>query len=186
METKKVKDLMLRLEDYAIVDEDATLLEAAITLEEAQKKLDKGRMKHRAVLVRDKNGKIVGKLGHLAFLKALEPQYDSVGQHKTLSRAGLSEEFVHSMMDTFKFWEYTTPDLCKRARSIKVKNAAHPITENIDVNAPITEAVHKFVMWQCLSIPVVRDDEIVGILRLSDLYSELSKMIRDTCPMDME
>lgn len=186
METKKVKDLMLRLEDYAIVDEDATLLDAVNILEEAQKKLDEGRMKHRAVLVRDKHGKIVGKLGHLAFLKALEPKYDSIGDLKTLSRAGLSEEFVHSIMDTFKFWEYTIPDLCKRARSVHVRDAFHPINENIDENAPITEAIHKFVMWQSLSIPVVRNDDIVGILRLSDLYTELSKMIRSICACETD
>lgn len=184
METKKVKDLMLRLEDYAIVDEDATLLDAVNILEEAQKKLDTSRMKHRAVLVRDKNGKIVGKLGHLAFLRALEPKYDRIGDLKTLSRAGVSGEFVHSIMETFKFWEYTIPDLCKRAKAVSVRDAFHPITENIDENAPITEAIHKFVMWQSLSIPVVRDDEIVGILRLSDLYSELSRMIRSVCACD--
>jgi len=181
MDTKKVKDLMVSLEDYAIVDEDATLLDAVVELEKAQARLAEGRMKHRAVLIRDKNGKIIGKLGHLAFLKALEPKYSTLGDLSTLARAGLSPEFVNSMMETYRFWDYKLTDICKRARNIKVKDVCHPITENIDENAPLSEAIHKFVMWQSLSIPVTRGSDIVGLLRLSDLYSEMARVIKTTC-----
>lgn len=181
MKSKTVKNLMLRLDDYAIVDEDATLLEAINELARAQAKLPPDRMKHRACLVRDKEGRIVGKMGHLAFLKALEPKYSSMGDLKTLSRAGLSQEFVNSMMETYRLWDDTMTDVCKRSRSLKVKDALHPVTENIDEDASLSEAVHKFVMWQTLSILVTRGDEIVGILRLSDVYSEIERIINSTC-----
>ncbi|NIS15963.1 MAG: CBS domain-containing protein [Aliifodinibius sp.] len=181
MDSRRVKDLMVSLEDYAVIDEDDTLLDAVIALEEAQAKLPPGRMKHRAVLIKDKNGKIVGKLGHLAFLKALEPKYSSLGDLKTLARAGLSAEFVNSMMETYKFWDYKFEDICRRAKSIIVKEVCHPISENIDEDAPLSEAIHKFVMWQSLSIPVTRGNDIVGLIRLSDLYSEMSKVIKQTC-----
>ncbi len=186
MDTKKVKDLMVSLEDYAIVDENATLLDAVVELERAQSRLAEGRMKHRAVLIRNRNGKIIGKLGHLAFLKALEPKYSTLGDLSTLARAGLSPEFVNSMMDTYRFWDYKLVDICKRARNIKVKDVCHPITENIDENAPLTEAIHKFVMWQSLSIPVTRGSEIVGLLRLSDLYTEMARLIKTVCSTDTQ
>ena len=181
MDTKCVKDLMLRLEDYAIVDEDATLYEAVVALEKAQAKVPEGRMKHRAVLVRNKEGKIVGKLGHLAFLKALEPKYSSLGDLRTLSRAGLSSEFVNSMMDTYRFWGFKLSDICQRAHATGIKEGLHPVTENIDENAPLSEAIHKFVMWQTLSLLVTHGDEIVGLLRLSDLYTEMERVIKDIC-----
>jgi len=181
MDQKKVKDLMVGLEDYAIVDEDACLLDAVKALDKAQARLQPGQMKHRAVLIRDKNGKIIGKFGHLAFLKALEPKYQSVGDINTLARAGLSSEFVNAMMDTFNFWDVSFTDICKKARSLRVKDVCHPIKENIGQDAPITEAIHKFIMWQSLSIPVSDGDKIVGILRLSDLYTELAKEITMIC-----
>ena len=52
-----VKDLMVPLEEYATVSEDATLYEAVMALEKAQEELDltKDKYKHRAVLVYDKD-----------------------------------------------------------------------------------------------------------------------------------
>ena len=172
---------MVGLEDYALVDEDATLLDAVRALDKAQARLQPGQMKHRAVLVKDKSGKIIGKLGHLAFLKALEPKYQNISDLNTLARAGLSAEFVNSMMDTFNFWDVSFNDICKKARSVKVRDVCHPIKENIEKEAPITEAIHKFIMWQSLSLPVSDGDRIVGILRLSDLYTEIAKRITMDC-----
>ena len=181
MDQKKVKDLMVGLEDYALVDEDATLLDAVKALDQAQARLQPGQMKHRAVLVRDKEGKIIGKFGHLAFLKALEPKYQNIADINTLARAGLSSDFVNSMMETFNFWDISFNDICKKARTVKVKDVCHPIKENIEQDAPITEAVHKFIMWESLSIPVSDGDKIVGILRLSDLYTEIARRITMEC-----
>jgi len=67
-QARYVKDLMLPLDDYAVVQEDATLIEAYCALVEARKKLPPDRPPSRAVLVTDKKGKIVGKVGQLAFL----------------------------------------------------------------------------------------------------------------------
>ena len=53
METKTVKDLMLPLEEYAVVHEDATLREAMMALDQAQNRVHAGRQPHRAVLVAD-------------------------------------------------------------------------------------------------------------------------------------
>ncbi|MBU0518517.1 CBS domain-containing protein, partial [bacterium] len=78
-EARWVKDVMLPLDDYALVPEDASMVDAYCALEEAQKRLPPGRQASRAVLVVDKSGKIIGKVGQLAFLKALEPKYDKVG-----------------------------------------------------------------------------------------------------------
>ena len=47
-----VKELMVPLADYATVSEDATLREALLTMEEAQKRVEAGSEKHRAILDR--------------------------------------------------------------------------------------------------------------------------------------
>jgi predicted transcriptional regulator len=177
MKTKKVKELMLPLDDYAVVNEDATLLDAVRALREAQKRLPEGRQPSRAILVTDKTGKIIGKLGHLAFLKALEPRYNLVGDLPTLAHAGLSSDFINMMMDRMSLWEGDFMDICKRAKSVKVKDAMRSVTECIDEEAPLNEAIHNIIVWQTLSILVKRGNQIVGILRLSDLYDEMSKLI---------
>jgi len=181
MEIKTIKELMIPVEKYATVPENATLLEAIHVLEESQKNLPKDRQPHRAVLVVDANNSIVGKVGHLAFLKALEPKYNLIGDMDKLTRAGLSGEFISSMMDHMKLWNDSLASVCKRARAIKVKEVMHSIEENIDEDASIVEAINKIVMWQTLSVLIVRDNKITGILRLSDLYEEVTRYIKKVC-----
>jgi CBS domain-containing protein len=182
MKIKLVKELMLPLSDYAVVSMEASLKEALKALELAQKRLSPDRQPHRAVLVTDKAGKIVGKLGHLGFLKALEPKYNVLGDVERLSRSGLSLEFINSMMDNYRFWQDDFAVLCRRSRNIKIKDVMKPVEESIDENATLTEAIHRIVMWQTLSILVTSGKQVVGILRLSDLFEEVVNIIEsDEC-----
>ena len=178
MDTKKVKDLMTPLEGYAVVDENATLLDAINALDEAQKKLAPGRQKHRAVLVIDKNKKIIGKIGHLAFLKALEPKYDIMGDLKNITSMGVSRTFVESLMANYQLFQDNLTDLCRRAATLPAKDVMRPVSESIDENASLAEGIHAIVMHQSLSIPVTRKGEVVGLLRLSDLFEELTREMK--------
>jgi CBS domain-containing protein len=174
---KYVIDVMLPLEEYALVSEEDTLYEAFIALEKAQERLPKGRQKHRAVLVLDKEKKIVGKLGHLGFLKALEPGYKNLGQLDIVSKAGLTKEFITSMMKNFDLLQDDLDEIRKKTHTIKMKDVMRPMTEHVDVNDTINEAIHKIIMWQVLSCLVTKGDKVVGILRLSDLFDEVSRNI---------
>ena len=51
MKTITIKDLMVPLDEYATVQEKATLSEAVLALEQAQEKYQQLPYKHRAVLV---------------------------------------------------------------------------------------------------------------------------------------
>jgi len=173
-----VKDLMIPVDEYAVVSVDATLYDSFVALEKAQKSLPQGRQKHRAVLVVDKNYKFVGKLGHMAFLKALEPKYDEIGDMKGITGAGLSKQFLSSMMDNFGLWDFNIEDIRRRVRKIKTVDVMHPLVEHICENCTVSEAIHKVIMWDTLSILVTDDNEdVVGVLRQSDLFDEVKNEI---------
>jgi CBS domain-containing protein len=174
---KYVIDVMLPIEEYAVVSEEDTLYDAFITLEEAQEKLPEGRQKHRAVLVKDNNNQIVGKLGHLGFLKALEPGYKDLGQLDIVSKAGLTKEFITSMMKNFDLLQDDLDEIRKKTKTIKMKDVMRPMTEQVDVNDTINEAIHKIIMWQALSCLVTKGGKVVGILRISDLFDEVNRNI---------
>jgi len=174
MDARTVKDLMVSLDEYGVVPEDATILDALNALELSQENLPPGREPHRAVLVVDKKKKVIGKIGHLAFLRALEPKYLYLGDLKTLARVGLSDEFIADMMENLSFLRGSLDDICRQAGSLKATDVMHPVSESIDENAPLAEAIHKIVLWQTLSVLVTRRSEVVGILRLSDLFTAVS------------
>ncbi|MFC1477665.1 HPP family protein [candidate division KSB1 bacterium] len=181
MESLTVKDIMLPLEEYVTVDKEATLYEAMQKLDESYKALPEGAFHHRAVLVADKNGNIVGKVGHSAFLKALEPKYKKIANFDNLAGTGVNSDVVQSMMEEFRLWDDDLSSICRRTETIKIKEVMHPFDENIDENAPVMEAVHKLVSWNSLSLLVTREGKAVGILRLSDLYYRLTRYIKQVC-----
>ena len=180
METITVKDLMVPLSEYAVCSEDATLYEAVMALEKAQKEFDQTRYRHRAILVSDKNKKIVGKLSQLDVLKALEPKYREMGEGVSLSRFGFSPAFLKSMMDHFKLWEKPMDEICEKASDRCVRDFMYTPTEGeyVQETASINEAIHQLLMGPHQSLLVTREKEIVGVLRLTDVFREVCQAIR--------
>jgi len=54
MDNMTVRDLAIPLDDCAVVNEDATLYDAVIALDEAQDRISADRHPHRAILVTDR------------------------------------------------------------------------------------------------------------------------------------
>ena len=179
-----VKELMVPLEEYATVSKEATLFETISALERAQKEYDKLHYKHRAVLVFDKNNKIVGKVSQLDVLRCLEPKYGEMGDPAKLSRTGFSPEFLKSMLEQYALWDKPLEEVCSRAAGRKVKDFMYTLTEReyIEESAHMGEAIHQLVMGHHQSLLVVRDDKIVGILRLPDVFSEICERVK-TCEL---
>jgi len=177
-----VKDLMVPLEEYARVPEDATLYEAVIALEKAQEELDmtKYKFKHRALLVLDNDKKVVGKLSQFDALKALEPKYGNMGDMRSMSRAGFSPEFLRDMLEKHGLWNELPEDLCRKAMNRPVKEFMHMPTEGeyITEDAHMREAVHLLVMGQHHSLLVTRGADIVGILRLTDVLMAIFQLMK--------
>ena len=177
MNDKRVRDLMVTLEEYPVVSPEMSMLDAIVALNEAQKRRASGRQPYRAVLVKDVSGRIIGKLGQFAFLKALEPKYSLLGDFEKLRNAGVSEDLISAMLGHYRFFEESLLDICDRGRSIRVKEAMSPIEESIDESATLAEAINKIVIFQQLSILVTRGGKAVGLLRLSDLCDEIARQM---------
>ncbi len=174
---KRVKEIMLRLEDYAVVGEDRTILDALRALEKSQEKLPPDRQPHRAILVTDSRGQIVGKLHYFAFLRALVPERKSFGAEGILDRAGVGDDLRESSRKMLELMTGDLVDVCERARKVMVRDVYTTATVSIDEEAPLSAAVSTFLSHQTLSLLVTREGRTVGILRLSDLFEELARQI---------
>ena len=180
MKTIPVKELMIPLADYATVSSDATLREAVIALEEAQLALDPGRHKHRAILVLDEQGQVIGKLTMKHILMAIEPNYGKIEGTDVLERSGYSPDMIKDMLEDNSLWIEPLQFICERAAELKLSSFIQPPSEDeyIDENATLAEAAHRLVLYPYLSLLVIRDDEVVGILRLSDLFSKICEIMK--------
>jgi CBS domain-containing protein len=177
--TKKVKDIMVPLSRYGVVNESATLLDALLEFDKSMEKRDRRRQPPRAILVVNDDGRVVGKIGQMAFLRALEPKHNILADMSKLSSAGVSEQFIASVTEHYKFFQEDLHSMCARARHIRLKDIMHPLTEHIDESATLSEAIYRFVVWDTLSILVTKGDDAVGLLRLSDLCQELAEYMKN-------
>jgi len=177
--TMSVTELMVPLSEYASVGENETLERALQALHDAQGKLPPGRQPHRAVLVRDGRGNIVGKVGHFVILDALLPWHEEEFRAPMLQRAWVSEELARQTMENLALLQESLPDLCQRARAIRVRDLTLRETITIDHDVPLVGAIRLLVEHQTLSLLVRQDDHIVGVLRISDVFDHLSRRIRE-------
>lgn len=186
MDTSNVKDLMVPLDEYATVSKEATLQDAVLALEKAQEDLDRSRYHylHRAILVYDRDKKIIGKISQLDILSALDPKYGEMGGSRSLSKAGFSPNFLKSMLEQYSLLNEPLMDVCRKAAHVKVKDFMYTPSEGeyVQETASLREAIHSFVMGHHQSLLVTRGKDIVGILRLTDVFKEIFQTIK-TCDL---
>jgi|APTNR8051073442_1049403.scaffolds.fasta_scaffold01363_2 CBS domain-containing protein len=167
---KTVREVMVPLDAYTSVDDDASLLDAILALEAAQQDAEKnpGRPRDRAVLVRSKDGDVIGKLSMWDVLSGLEPRY------------------AHpidplSMVESYGLWSHTLlQNLGEKAAAIHAKTlvSAPKEDERIEASAPLDRAVGQLVRGRFLSLLVTHRDDVIGVLRLSDVFQNVGAMVK--------
>lgn len=182
-----VEELMVPLEEYATVSEDATLKEAVLELERAQaefRKEDQSRYIHRALLVyHPTHGHITGKLSQLDVLRALEPKYSRItdsGPMGRIAASGLSANYLQSMLEQNALFDQPLVDICRKAAGLKVKDCMYIPVEGEFIRAQdnMSRAIHQLVMGCHHSLLVLKDDQIAGILRLVDVFHKVCQEIK--------
>ena len=182
MDSATVKDLMVPLEEYATVSNNATVYDAVLALEKAQEELDKTRYHylHRAILVYDDNKKIIGKVSQLDILSALDPKYREMGESRSMSKAGFSSDFLKNMLEQYSILAEPFEDVCRKAADIKVSKIMYTPAEGeyVDENAKMRQAIHQFVMGHHQSLLVNSGDNIIGVLRVTDVFKEIFHIMK--------
>ena len=175
MKSYLVKDLMVPLSEYATVKADATLYEAVLSLEEAQEQYEDKhtRYRHRAILILDDVGHVIGKLSQLDVLRALEPKYQEMIEGKGSHRFGFTKSFMKTILEDYHLFADPLDDLCRKAGEQNVKQFMYTPTEGefVAEDASLDVAIHQLVLGHHQSLLVTRDEKIVGILRLTDVFA---------------
>ncbi|BBO80386.1 hypothetical protein DSCO28_09520 [Desulfosarcina ovata subsp. sediminis] len=182
MKNYLVKDLMVPISEYATVPEEATLFEAVLALEEAQEQFQQNRYSHRAVLILDKNKKVIGKLSQMDFLTALEPKDANLDQIRKFTQFGFSRKAIALQQEEHLETSQSILDVYSKAASMNVTHFMQRPTEGeyVDENASLDVALHQLTAGGNLSLLVTRKSEIVGILRLADVFAAVYHSMKES------
>ena len=79
-------------------------------------------------------------------------------------------------MSQYEFWNRPLKDLCTAAGSRTVKSVMYTPTEDehVTVQASLQDALHRIVVGNHHSLLVIEDEDIVGVLRLTDMFTVIS------------
>jgi CBS domain-containing protein len=184
MKQKKVRDLMIPIDDYAKVGANDSLKDAVQELERVHQKYSDLHYKHRALLVMD-GDKVIGKLSMHDVIVGLEPAYRQLGDYRAFQSSGMSTEFLKSIRESYQMWDHPMENICEKAAAQKVGDIMYTPTdaEHVEAEAPLDEAVHQMVIGSHQSLLVTDGEKIVGILRLTDIFHEVALAIRN-CSTD--
>jgi len=163
-EQQTAKDLMIRLEDYPHIPYWFSLRQAMAIVREAALKFG-GSFEPRAVLVFDEKYQLMGILTLRDIIKGLEPRF--------LQETGLIK------MDpglTVLMGDFFGPKMREQSQRA-VSEVMSPIKITVNAEDPITKPLYLMVQENVGLVPVIQAGRVVGMLRLSDLFGEISKIV---------
>ncbi len=187
MKTIKVSEVMVPLSEYARVPVSATLGETVEALFKAQKCFDRSKYPHRAVLVVNEKGDVVGKINQTNVLKALEPKYfEELGLEGDMGIHRLSNFFLKSMVDKYDLFKEPFDEACKRAAQLSIVKIMYSPKPNdfIDKDDSLGDAIHRLVIGYHQSLLVRDGSKVIGILRLTDVFSAVADAMHPTHSCD--
>ena len=159
---KKVKDLMIPLEDYPHIPYWFTLRQAMAIIREAAVKFEGG-FEPRAVLVFDEKYQLMGMLTLRDIIKGLEPKF-----LQETSLVKMDPNLTVLMGDLFG------PTM-RAASQRPVSEVMSPIQATVDGSAPIVKALYLMIKENVGLMPVIQDSKVAGMICLSDLFNEIAK-----------
>ena len=182
MKNYVVKDLMVPISEYATVPETATLYEAVLALEEAQEAYQQSRYSHRAVLILNKEKRVIGKLSQMDFLCALEPRDDDLDQIRKFKQFGFSRKAVALQQEEYLKSSPPILDVYSTAAKLKVTDLMQRPTEGeyVDETTSLDMALHQLTTGSNLSLLVTRGADIVGVLRLADVFAAVFHAMKES------
>jgi len=182
VEKYSVKDLMIPISEYASVTLGTTLIDAVAALETAQEAYTSSKYQHRAILVLDNNGDVVGKIGQLVALEAIEPEYDFNEKIAEIKNYNFSEEYLAQLRDKYRSEEpILQTEHLKLVAVQKVEEFMQRPQpgEFVDENSSLDTAIHKLVAGRFQSLLVTRNEITIGILRIPDVFASVFHKIKN-------
>ena len=180
MKTFKVKDIMVPLAEYSTIEEETSLHDAAVMLQDIKRRLMVEPNIHRSLLVVDKESNVVGKLSQLDLIMGLEEGYRRIGDMRKLAHFGYYPKFIRAIIEKNRMWEKPLDEICRKAGRIRVKDIMYTPSkgEYTDADATLDIAIHQLGMGPHHSLLVTKEGRVVGVLRLGDIFDTVHAAIQ--------
>ena len=120
------------------------------------------------VLVFDEKYQLLGYLGIREMLRGIEPRFLKSKEKEHF----MGMESVDLTLGSL--WKDLFSRRCKEEAKKQVKEVMAPIQASVDAADPIVKAAYAMLQTDTWIIPVLEGKKVVGIIRLVDIFKELT------------
>ena len=173
MHSKRIGQIMIPLELYPHIPHWFTIRQAVAELEHSEIDTDGRKSLPRALLVFDETYELLGIVRRRDILSVLEPKFMH-STHLTHHEQWIEPEIDPDLVDISvgKMVE----GIKKQAES-PISDAMQPIIATIDFDDHVAKAIYLMVSKDLNLIPVLKDQNVVGVVRSVDVFREIAHII---------
>ncbi len=180
MKEKRVKDIMIPIENYATAKPDATLKEAVMILRISHCELDRGICTEagpRTIFVTE-GDKLLGIIDFKQILRVLIPEVAG-GISQKLQSLGVSVTFGEA--DAIHLDESSASFIARIRKNaeVKVKDIMLKVKGTIDADADLIEALKLIFKNKITKLPVYGGGKLVGVVRDTDLFLSVAEVLAE-------
>lgn len=171
---KRVRDVMIPLEQYPAVRDTATLREAVGVMKTAEIEVDQRKSLPRVLLVFDAIDVLVGYVRRRDIMRGLEPKYLVVQPLEY--RKKLFDVAIDPNLSELSYDRVITGIREQAGRP--VSDVMQPIEAVLQADDHIMKAIYEMVSQDLTLIPVVDGKQLVGVVRSVELFHELVQVLQ--------
>lgn len=186
---KKVKDVMIPIEEYEKVAMASRLCDA-LSILKRNYELEKAGGKtaiHKTLFVTDKSGKIIGKLSIYDLIRGLVPEGAKKTEHARLyyrmlsSRALEVASEVGEVQERFRWLQSTFFNLVKQEAQKGIKDIMSPVHPLLEEEDSLNKAIYIMFKENIRQPLVTRAGDIVGVVDFMAIFDELLEVAGPEC-----
>lgn len=164
---RQIQDILVPLNQYPHIRDTATLSDAFVLLNDG----DICDKRYRHLLVLNDQEQLVGLLGLRDILRGLFPDY---------LRSGTMGHFEGTAPDfpaLTIIWQETCATQCREAAKKPVREFMAAVPEAVKPDHPITRAAYLMVIRNTDVLPVVDNQQVIGVVRVLDVFNVASMAV---------
>jgi len=171
---KTVGEIMVPLAQYPCVRDNTTLREAVEVIENAQIEVASRKSLPRVLLVYDEIDVFVGYVRRRDIMRGLEPR--SLVSRPLEYRKKLFDVAIDPNLSELS-WDHVVKGI-RQQGDIPVSDVMRPIETVLNADDHMIKAVYEMVSLDVSPIPVLKDGQVVGVVRTVDVFRELALLLR--------
>ena len=173
MATRNAGDIMIPLECYPHIPHYYTLRQAVDVFKQATIMCGEVTSLPRALLVFDDDQELLGIVRRRDILRGLEPKFlrtMPIPHRKQLFEVEVDPDLV--ILSSGKIAKAV-----REQAEQKVSEVMQPIVSTVRHDDHLTKVIYKMIHWDLALLPVLKDGNVVGVVRSVDAFHEIAKLI---------